>query len=134
MELLDSYFPYNTYTKKILLSILESTIVDPLKNLDIKNNNQLSICQDAFIKCLTEIAKSNVFILAVEKSSFYVDLSHCLQATRVLMEYNETKVCYKNVIQETIEDTYEHKEPCNIAILSEITGILTFLQWKKGIR
>ena len=133
MNLIDSYFFVDSLIKRQVFSIVYQCLVSPFKNLDFENNHDLKACRDSLVKCLVNITESDLNVLILEKTECINDLNTCIQATRILEDYNKNNTSYQNVIQTSINDIYNNKELYDKAMLDEMVQILTLLSWKKGI-
>ena len=133
MNLIDSYFLVDSLMKRQVLNIVYQCLVSPFRSLDVKNNDDLEACREGLMKCLVNITESNLHILILDNAQFVNDLNVCIQATRILQDYNKNNTSYETVIQTSINDIYNSKELYDKPMLDEMIQILTLLNWKKGI-
>lgn len=134
MELLHQYFGGNLRTSKILTELLSVSLVPAFKALNVKDNKSLQNCRLALIDCVHKIPELPIHIMIVEQQSFIKDLHFCIQATKVLEDYNKTLVDYRNIMRITLEDIFKDNEPADISMMQEVSHIMILLSWKKALR
>lgn len=134
MELLHQYFGGNLRSSKTLKELISVSLVPAFKKLDVKDNKSLQFCRLALIDCVQKITELPIHLMIVEQRSFMKDLHLCIQATKVLEDYNKTLVDYKKIMKITLEDIFKDNEPADISMLQEITHIMILLSWKKALR
>lgn len=129
-----TYFPKHLAIQKDLLLQIDSILAPTFKNINFYNNVDLQCCRTSLINFLSKISNSKFHLIIANNISFIRDLHFCIQATKILEDYNNNFTDYKSVITSSIQEILSDDQPFCIAIQEEMNQILTLVNWKKGIQ